>query len=265
VFHAAVAGGDERAVEVREVLERAGVKLLPHNHNGRSYEPRETMALGAARTLVGRRGPRRAAEVLTALARADLAPITADHVKVGEALLCDPDYADAFDAERLTAAMRAVTPAILKEAREQAAALRLPAWRALTAIVYRRAPKPPRAKVAAPAVPPTSPAVAEPIPSAPARERLGTRVKPPPGVRTFAALAHIVMPSPALAAVVGAGPLLRTDAVSALWRYINAHDLLDRVDRRVVVADAKLRAAIGRDRALVSELDSLLAARLRAA
>jgi len=245
VFHAAVAGGDERAVEVRDVLERAGVKLLPHNHKGRGYEPRETMALGAARTLVGRRGPGRAAEVLTALARADLAPITADHVKVGEALLCDPDYADAFDAERLTAAMRAVTPAILMEAREQAAALRLPAWRALTAIVYRRAPKP--------------------IPSAPARERLGTRIKPPPGVRTFAALAHIVMPSPALAAVVGAGPLLRTDAVSALWRYINAHDLLDRVDRRVVVADAKLRAAIGRDRVLVSELDSLLAARLRAA
>ena len=137
VWHAAVAAGDEDALTVRNVLERAGVTLLPYPPSDGTYRPAETVSLAAVRRLVNKRGAMRAREVLQAMARADLAPITADHIRTAEALLTDPDYAEDFDAERVTAAMRGLGPKIMVEARELALAKRLPLWRALTAVLYR--------------------------------------------------------------------------------------------------------------------------------
>lgn len=288
VWHAAVAGGDEAAIRVRDVLEGAGVKLLPHNAEGEAYAAGSTVAIGAVRNLVGRRGVERAREVLAALARADLAPIAADHIRAGEALLCDPDYAEDFDAERLTAAMRALSPEITAEARALAAAKQLPAWRALTAMLYRRAPKRARAKAPpAPAAPPArvAPAasiaaapiepappvsIVEPIaaliveaePLTPPPPRLGnwntgviTSPKTP-GARRADGPERVVMPSAAMARIVGVGPILRSDGVERLWRYIHGNGLLDPADRRVVVADDKLRTVFGRDRIAVTDLEA---------
>ena len=53
------------------------------------------------------------------------------------------------------------------------------------------------------------------------------------------------MPSPELAAIVGAEPLARTEAVSRLWAYIKAHDRQNPENRREILADAKLRAVRG--------------------
>ncbi len=242
VHGAAVVAGDGAAVAVADLCRAAGVDLLPHAPgHGSGYRPRETVALSTIRGLVGRRGAERARDVLAALAAADLAPIAADHIRAAEALLCDGEYAAEFTAERVTAAMCALSPALLAEARELAVAKSLPAWRALTDSLYRRAPKP-------------KPPQRAPLP---AGERLGARAKPPRGARSFAALARVVMPSPQLAAVVGDGPLLRSDAVEAMTKYIRVHDLLDPVDRRVVVADAKLRDVLGRDTFPVAELADL--------
>ena len=137
VWHAAVAAGDEDALTIRNVLERAGVTLLPYPPADGVYGMAETVALGAVRRLVDGRGAMRAREVLEIVAKAELAPITADHIRVAEALLLDPDYAGTLDAKRITVALRDVTPKLLAEAKEVAFAKRLPVWRALTAVLYR--------------------------------------------------------------------------------------------------------------------------------
>jgi len=48
-------------------------------------------------------------------------------------------------------------------------------------------------------------------------------------------------PTAALAKVVGAKPLPRSQVVKKLWQYIKRHDLQDKVNRRNVHADDNLR------------------------
>ena len=58
----------------------------------------------------------------------------------------------------------------------------------------------------------------------------------------------------ALAAVVGSEPLPRTQVVKRLWAYIRDHDLQDRRNRRMINADAKLRAVFGKDQVSMFEM-----------
>ncbi|MGZ3721685.1 MAG: SWIB/MDM2 domain-containing protein [Bdellovibrionales bacterium] len=51
--------------------------------------------------------------------------------------------------------------------------------------------------------------------------------------------------SDALAAVIGAGQVARTEIVSALWKYIKKHNLRDPKNRRNILADDKLKAVFG--------------------
>lgn len=53
-------------------------------------------------------------------------------------------------------------------------------------------------------------------------------------------------PSAALAAVVGAGPLLRTDVAQKLWAYILLNDLKDPKNKRMINCDAKLKEIFGK-------------------
>ena len=52
-------------------------------------------------------------------------------------------------------------------------------------------------------------------------------------------------PSPELAQVVGAKPLPRTEATSALWRYIKKNGLQDSKNKRMIKADPALKAVFG--------------------
>ena len=52
-------------------------------------------------------------------------------------------------------------------------------------------------------------------------------------------------PSADLAAVVGAKPLPRTQAVKKMWDYIRANKLQDAKNRRMINADAKLKVVFG--------------------
>jgi chromatin remodeling complex protein RSC6 len=50
-----------------------------------------------------------------------------------------------------------------------------------------------------------------------------------------------LQPDAALSEVVGSKPLARTEVVKKLWKYIKKNDLQHAVNRRVIVADAKLK------------------------
>ena len=65
-------------------------------------------------------------------------------------------------------------------------------------------------------------------------------------------------PSAALAAVVGAAPLPRTEVVSKMWVYIKKHNLQDKVNKRNINADDKLKAVFGKAQVTMFELASLI-------
>ena len=54
-----------------------------------------------------------------------------------------------------------------------------------------------------------------------------------------------VTPSAALAEVVGAKPLPRTEVTKKLWAYIKKHGLQDAKNRRNINADAALKVVFG--------------------
>jgi len=57
-----------------------------------------------------------------------------------------------------------------------------------------------------------------------------------------------LVPSPALAAVIGPGPFGRGEVMKKLWDYIKAHNLQDPQDKRTILADDKLRPLFEADR-----------------
>jgi len=65
-------------------------------------------------------------------------------------------------------------------------------------------------------------------------------------------------PSAALAAVIGAEPISRPQAIKKLWDYIKAHNLQDPKDKRTIVADEKLLAVLGQPRVGMFALTGLV-------
>ena len=64
--------------------------------------------------------------------------------------------------------------------------------------------------------------------------------------------------SPALAAVVGDKPLPRTEIVSKLWVYIKSKGLQDKVNKRMINADEKLKAVFGKAQVSMFEMAGLI-------
>ena len=69
--------------------------------------------------------------------------------------------------------------------------------------------------------------------------------------------------SPALAAVVGDKPLPRTEIVSKLWVYIKSKGLQDKVNKRMINADEKLRAVFGKAQVSMFEMAGLIGKHLK--
>ena len=73
-----------------------------------------------------------------------------------------------------------------------------------------------------------------------------------------AAFMKALTPSAALAAIVGANPLPRTEVVSKLWAYIKKNKLQDAVNKRMINADAKLREVFGKAQVSMFEMAGLI-------
>ena len=73
-----------------------------------------------------------------------------------------------------------------------------------------------------------------------------------------AAFMKPLTPSAALAAVVGATPLPRTEVVSELWVYIKKHKLQDATNKRNINSDDKLKAVFGKAQVTMFEMAGLI-------
>ncbi|MFM2357691.1 MAG: hypothetical protein RJA61_428 [Candidatus Parcubacteria bacterium] len=68
--------------------------------------------------------------------------------------------------------------------------------------------------------------------------------------------------SPELAAIVGPGPMPRSEVVKALWVYIKKHDLQDPSNKRNINADENLKKIFGKDMANMFEMTKLVSKHL---
>ena len=101
------------------------------------------------------------------------------------------------------------------------------------------AKKPAAKKPAAKKAPAKKPAAKKPAAKKPAAKKPAAKRKP------NAAFMKPVTPSAMLAAVVGSTPIPRTEVTSKLWAYIKKNNLQDKVNRRNINADDKLKAVFG--------------------
>ena len=69
-------------------------------------------------------------------------------------------------------------------------------------------------------------------------------------------------PSAALAAVIGADPLPRTEVTKKIWEYIKKHNLQDAANKRNINADAKLQPIFGKAQVTMFEMTKLVNAHL---
>jgi chromatin remodeling complex protein RSC6 len=69
--------------------------------------------------------------------------------------------------------------------------------------------------------------------------------------------------SDALSTIVGSKPIPRTEVVKKLWAYIKKHKLQDRINRRMINADANLRAVLGKAKVSMFEMTKLVSKHLK--
>ena len=103
------------------------------------------------------------------------------------------------------------------------------AKKAAKKVVKKAAPKKAAAKPVA-----KKPAAKKAVEKAPKAKR-----KPNPAFMTA------LVPSAALAEVIGKNPLPRTEIIKQIWNYIRANGLQDQVNKRMINADAKLKVVFG--------------------
>lgn len=139
IHYANVAAGDEDALTVQQVCERAGVKLLRYPPGNGEFKAGESLAIAAVRSLVNKRGAMRARVVLQVLAEAHCAPVRSDGIKAVDTLLHDAEYKGQVTAADLTTALTALGPQAERDARVFAAAHNVSAWKGLTVVLFKEA------------------------------------------------------------------------------------------------------------------------------
>ena len=72
-----------------------------------------------------------------------------------------------------------------------------------------------------------------------------------------------VTPSAELAAVVGKGPMPRSEIVSKLWEYIKKHSLQDSKDKRQINADDKLEKIFGKKSVSMFEMNKHISSHVK--
>ncbi len=78
-----------------------------------------------------------------------------------------------------------------------------------------------------------------------------------------AAFMAALRPSSALAQIVGAEPLSRTEVVNRLWEYIKLHELQDKVNKRMINADDRLATVFGKRQVSMFEMAGIIGSHLK--
>lgn len=135
---AAAAAGDEDAQDIDRVCQRAGVTLLKATPGNGAWKAGETVAVKAIGALINRRGVVRAREVLEVLIKGQATPISTVQIRAVECLLHDDEYREDIDADGIINAMLKLGFMADQEASVFAATHRVPIFRALAIVLFRK-------------------------------------------------------------------------------------------------------------------------------
>lgn len=78
-----------------------------------------------------------------------------------------------------------------------------------------------------------------------------------------AAFMKPLMPTGPLAAIIGSVPMPRTEVTSQIWKYIKKNNLQDKINKRMINADEKLKALFGKAQASMFELTKFVSKHLK--
>jgi chromatin remodeling complex protein RSC6 len=107
-------------------------------------------------------------------------------------------------------------------------------------------------------------AAAKPAAQPAAKKAAAKKAAPAKAKRTpSAAFMKPMTPSAALAAVVGAKALPRTEITRKVWEYIKKNSLQDKVQKRMINADAKLKEVLGKAQVSMFEMTKIISGHLK--
>lgn len=138
---AAVAAGDEEAQTIDQVCARAGARILRTQPGNGVWKPGETVAVAAIGALISKRHAAKARQVIEVLVKAGCSPILASQIKAVDMLLHEKEYAGEVLPEDLVTAIIKTEATADQEAAVFAAAHKVPIWRALGVVWFRKARK----------------------------------------------------------------------------------------------------------------------------
>ena len=119
----------------------------------------------------------------------------------------------------------------------------------------KAAKKAPAKKAAAKKAAPAKKAAAKKAPA----KKAAKKAKAPAKKRTpNAAFMKAMTPSPALAAIIGAKPVPRTEVTKKVWEYIKANKLQDAAKKTMINADAKLKEIFKKAQVSMFEMTKLI-------
>jgi chromatin remodeling complex protein RSC6 len=105
---------------------------------------------------------------------------------------------------------------------------------------------------------------AKPAAQPAAKKAAAKKAAPAKAKRTpSAAFMKPMTPSAALAAVVGAKALPRTEITRKVWEYIKKNSLQDKVQKRMINADAKLKEVLGKAQVSMFEMTKIISGHLK--
>lgn len=133
---AMVASGDEDALTIAQVCERAGITILRNPPPLNKYRPGDTVAISSLRALTNRRYAAGARKVMDVCAATKAAPVSADLIKAVEHLLYADEYRTEIDGERIVQVVTAMGGLLIKETERFATERRVSKWRAMASVIF---------------------------------------------------------------------------------------------------------------------------------
>lgn len=138
LHYALVEAGDDDALTIKQVCERAGIKILKHPPAFARFKPGETMAISTISSVVKRRHAMGARRVLEVCFKSNAAPVSAGLILAVEHLLFAAEYQGDIDPESIPAIVIARGDALYDEAARFAAERKVPVWRAIASVIFMK-------------------------------------------------------------------------------------------------------------------------------
>lgn len=135
LHYAMLAAGDEDALTIQQVCDRAGVKILRITATNARYKVGETIAVSAIEKLIARRYALGARKVLEICVKAGCAPITVTYIRAVECLLYDAEYKGKYSEDKLIDLIKNNAPRLQDETERFAAEHHVEKWRALASVI----------------------------------------------------------------------------------------------------------------------------------